>query len=348
LKIVWKKVSDAQPGEVLADNVYDGSGFVVLLKAGTKLWDEGLELLKVRGVKFIPVCEGEFVEQSPVTENLIVPEAPEVIENYDDIILSASEITSKLIQTGVLEFQKLQNVTNEIVENIARSSAKILNILRSHTRGFLFKHTVNVAIISVMISRELNWSRYNQILISQASLLHDIGLAFLGGFVFDLDTEDLRVRTHPILSVETLSKYTEMIPSSVVRSILEHHEHYDGSGYPMGIKGDALSEFSRILQVSDAFDTLTTKDLTGCSMSPYHALKWIVNRAGSYFDPVFVSAFISVTGIYPTGTSVCLSDGSRAVVLSPTKKRLQPVVMRDREIIDLSKGDHLWVTGIAS
>ena len=128
-------------------------------------------------------------------------------------------------------------------------------------------------------------------------LLHDMGKLSVPGFILNkpgelTPAEFERIKQHVTVAAQILSHVDFPYPvASVVR---HHHERWDGTGYPDGLKGDAIPIGARIMAVVDCYDALTSHRPYRPAVSGVQALQMIVERSGSAYDPRVVDAFVSV------------------------------------------------------
>jgi HD-GYP domain-containing protein (c-di-GMP phosphodiesterase class II) len=155
------------------------------------------------------------------------------------------------------------------------------------------------------------------------------------------------VRSHVTHSVAILDA-TPGISPEVVRAVAMHHERYDGSGYPKGLRGDELGLIASIAGLVDTFVGLTSKRPYASPVAPSNALNMLHKWRGTAFHPILVEQFIRCIGIFPVGAVVELNSGEVAVVIAQNlEKRLQPRIMvvrdaagnplRPQKLLDLSK-----------
>jgi len=151
-------------------------------------------------------------------------------------------------------------------------------------------HAERVQVISLEIGRAVGLTRKEQEVLSHAALLHDIGKAFIsekvlgkGGKLTEREWELMKL--HPCFGYEFLKHFEP----EVAEAILHHHENWDGTGYPDGLKGEGIPLFARIIRIADSIDA-------GCSVRSYKrakpfsvVLEEIRRGAGSLYDPFLVS-----------------------------------------------------------
>ncbi len=164
------------------------------------------------------------------------------------------------------------------------SKPNILNHLE-RIRGYCF-----------IMGRALDLSSQEVELIAHASQLHDVGMAGIPNAIFtktgdlaDHDWESLK--HHPIIGAEILHGSPSPLLQAGELIALTHHERWDGSGYPHGIKGENIPLSGRLCALADVFDALTTPRLYKKEISVDEAMQLIVNSGGQLFDPYLVEAF---------------------------------------------------------
>lgn len=136
-----------------------------------------------------------------------------------------------------------------------------------------------------------------QEIIEVAGLLHDVGkLAIPNEILLKpgalTEEEKAIARQHPLVGRDILSRIPSLAPAAPI--VAHHHEHYDGSGYPDGLRGEAIPLGSRIILVSDAFDAMTTHRVYRSAISLQMAVRELEHCSGQQFDPRVVEAFVQI------------------------------------------------------
>jgi HD-GYP domain-containing protein (c-di-GMP phosphodiesterase class II) len=141
------------------------------------------------------------------------------------------------------------------------------------------------------------------------------------------DAERELYRTHVNHSVRILSD-TPGLPQELPGLASLHHERFDGTGYPRGLRGSAIAISGLIAGIVDSFDTLTAPKPFGDNLSPANALSLIYKERGKGFHPALVEQFIQCIGVFPVGSVVELNSGEVAIVIAQNMvRRMQPRIM---------------------
>ncbi|HQJ06384.1 MAG TPA: HD-GYP domain-containing protein, partial [Spirochaetota bacterium] len=151
-----------------------------------------------------------------------------------------------------------------------------------------------------------------------AGLLHDIGMLKIPQTILDKEeklTEDEmnQIRTHPILSYKFVND-KNIFGKDVLDPIIQHHEQYDGNGYPRKLSGDKIHIYAKIISIADAFEAQISERSYRKSKTGYSAMKEVLSESQNRFDPKVLKAFLSILSIYPPGTLVQLNNNSIGTV----------------------------------
>ncbi|HSG76129.1 MAG TPA: HD domain-containing phosphohydrolase [Burkholderiales bacterium] len=241
---------------------------------------------------------------------------------------------SRAVVTGnALDGNRARQAVTEITDSVVRNpdAMMLLVTMRDKAEETLNRST-QVSVYMTVFGRFLQLERERLEILGLIGLLQDVGMlklpAGIPGRRSDLaQEEDAVFKSHVTHSVEILSQ-TAGLPPELPSLASLHHERYDGSGYPRGLKGGAISQTGAIAGIVDTFDMLTAPAPYGMQMPPSNALNVLFQNRGTQFHAALVEQFIQCVGAFPVGSVVELNSGEVGVVITQNLvKRLQPRVM---------------------
>lgn len=269
----------------------------------------------------------------------------------------AQELRAQAVRRQPLDLNKARIFLSAAIEVVLDNRFSLLGLTasRDYDEGSSY-HAVNVSILALLVGTRLGLAGDQLTALGMSALLHDIGKVRVPQHLInraaDLDPADrAALERHPVHGASIL-RDMEGLGRVAPIVALEHHAHYDLSGYPR-LPGRARPHvFSRIVAVVDAYDTVTAARRGAARpLRPELGMKWIAAGLGTVFDPVVGKVFLRMMGIYPVGSLVTLSSGALAVVLRPSddfvdRPRIQ--LVRDAslgEVIDLAADTSIYITG---
>lgn len=197
--------------------------------------------------------------------------------------------------------------------------------------SYTYSHSLNVAVLSIVLGIAMNFPLNDLVSLGCGALLHDIGKVFIQKRIVQktgpLTPEEFeQMKTHSRVGYDYIMEEYRLPPRNC-RPILEHHERYDGSGYPAKKRGTEISLYGRITAVADVYDALVSERPYRKALPPNEGVEYVMASAGTLFDPEAVNAFTRKIAPYPVGTSVTLSNGwTGLVVRNYTSYCLRPKV----------------------
>ena len=245
---------------------------------------------------------------------------------------------------------ELKGLVRRLSESVAASPSTALVLADlAAADAFTHQHSIDVCALGLLIGRRLferrGWQDFRGrrrrddvegrlLKLGLGLLLHDVGklavpAAVLGKADELTASERAAVRTHPDAGAELLDTPSF---SPLVRAIVrEHHESWDGSGYPRRLAGTQINELARICAVADVYDAVTSQRPDRPARSAAFGLAVILDGAGKVFDPEIVAVFRRLVSPFPVGSEVTLSDGTVGVVADvPPDRPACPVVRLPR------------------
>jgi HD-GYP domain-containing protein (c-di-GMP phosphodiesterase class II) len=240
--------------------------------------------------------------------------------DYTALVKRLDVVFSHVVTGIALDVLVINELTSQLLSAIRDERDQFVGyILGGKVSGYeLAKSSVNSAILAAMIAQELKLPPHKVMKIITGALLHDVGMLRLPKEILDkrggLSQEEVKLmRTHPLHTYRIICKELNY-PDEVGFVALQHHERWDGQGYPASISGENIDIGARILSVADAFEAMVSKKSYRNSMVGYEAMKALMSDNQSRFDPDVLKAFIAIMGIYPIGSIVVLNDAAIARV----------------------------------
>ena len=210
-------------------------------------------------------------------------------------------------------------MASELIEEVMSKKGLMINLVDIKSLdSYTYQHSVNVAVISLVIGIEMQMHKFELLDLCIGALVHDIGKAFIPKELLNkegkITNEEYRIiQQHTTKGYEYLrGVYDISVPSRIIA--LQHHEKISGQGYPEGRNGEIISNLSKIVAVANIYDSLTSERIYRKAMSPNEAIEYIMATGGNEFDYKTVRAFAKSVVPYPVGTLVKLSTGDIAVV----------------------------------
>ena len=222
-------------------------------------------------------------------------------------------------------------LTRALVDKMIEAREICIRVLAEGAGEKASMHAMNVAVISLLMGRCFSFSAEEIADLGVGAMLHDVG---------KLDMP-LRLRhREDNFSPSELRAYQEHVDIGVVQAkrmgltpgatavIAQHHEHADGSGFPVGLNSDRMTMAARIVALVNRYDNLCNPRLPARALTPHEALSLLFAQGRSKFDTSILGAFIKMMGVYPPGSTVQLTDDRYATVVAVNSSRpLKPSVM---------------------
>ncbi|WP_267382428.1 MULTISPECIES: HD-GYP domain-containing protein [unclassified Sphingomonas] len=228
-------------------------------------------------------------------------------------------------------------VVDEIVETLEENISAFISVTRLKDKDDeTYTHSVAVCALMISLARAAGASTPEIQALGLAGLLHDIGKVMIDDAILtkkgELTDDEIReIRRHPELGHALLS--TDDLPPVALDVCLHHHERIDGSGYPFGLTGDAVSQAARMAAICDVYDAMTSDRAYRKGMAPNVALAHMDTTA-SEFDAVVLFQFMQGIGVFPPAKLVRLRSNRLALILPTKKENRLPIARAFYSTID--------------
>ncbi|MGZ5000455.1 MAG: HD-GYP domain-containing protein [Methylomonas sp.] len=219
-----------------------------------------------------------------------------------------------------VEVERLEPLVSAITESIFRNPDALASLIRiKRADKYTFQHSVAVGTLLISFCRSLEADRSLVEKAGMGGLLHDIGKMKIPLDILNkpgkLSESEFEVMKKHVHYGDLMLKDAKVVSPVASCIAAEHHERYDGSGYPLGTKGDQISQYGQMASIVDVYDALTSNRIYHVGSEPTEVLKKLLEWSDHHFNLNLVHRFIRTIGIYPVGTLVKLESGYLAVVI---------------------------------
>lgn len=310
-------INALEEGMVCGKNLYDVNSQLLLSKGSIihKRYIQRIVELGYPGVYIEDELSKDLVVKDVISDGLRMS----AIKAVKDICIFAEQtkVDKNKFDQKVGDTKKL---IGTIVDEILADKDTMVNLIDlKFYDDYTFFHSVNVAVLSIIIGVEYGLSKAELLNLGLAAILHDIGKMLVDKDVLNkpgrlTDEELMHIQEHPKLGYHLLKESYE-IPTNVFVSVLQHHERYDGQGYPHRKEKEDILISGRIICIADVYDALTSKRPYREPLLPSEAMEYIMANGGSMFDLKLTKIFSRKIAPFPIGTYVKLSTGEGGIVL---------------------------------
>lgn len=305
------------PGMKIGRTVYSSMG-EVFLKKGTILTSGYIKTLLKTRIPYVYI-DNDLLKDLVIEDTISIETRTAAIQQVKQILLQTKESGKLVIEPSAL-YSTVKGFTDELLDN--RSLMLNLIDLRSQD-DYTFAHSVNVCILSLMTGITLGYRPEQLAILGVGALLHDLGKVKIPDAILNkptnLTSEEFAImKQHPTIGYQLISASKELSENHALIA-LQHHEAYDGSGYPLGISGSEFHEFAQIVAIADKFDALTANRIYRKAYPSHEAYEMCAGSGNYLFSDHIVKAFLTNIAAYPPGSLVRLTNGQIAVVLDTPK-----------------------------
>ena len=292
-------------GTVLASDITDDNNRLIL-KSGIVLTEKIINRLRNFGIYCIGV-------EDPISQDIDVTQP---VSNKT-MIEAASIYTNQ----NSIDVDKAFSIAEKLVDEITCNNSAMSNglqIIKVYDENTSL-HSINVAILAIMFGYNLglNITKLNNLAVG--GLLHDIGKTKVPIEILNktdkLTPEEFEeIKKHPQYGWDILSEDI-LMPATIKAIVYQHHENWDGTGYPRHLENYNVYELAAIVHICDVFDALISKRSYKSAFKYSDTIQYIQSQSGKMFSPYYTKYFFKFVPIFHTGTDVILSNNEKAIIV---------------------------------
>jgi HD-GYP domain-containing protein (c-di-GMP phosphodiesterase class II) len=242
--------------------------------------------------------------------------------------------SDKRADSVALDRGKVTGIADKIVDDLTGQSDQIMDLIDLKSfDNYTFMHSVNTSVLTVLCASGVGKFTSMELRdMAMGAMMADIGKAHIPIEIVQkkgrlTPDEFAQMKKHVNIGYEILLHKSKMKP--LVASVaLQHHEYYNGSGYPNNLAGDKIHIFSRYAALADVYDSLTSDRSYKRRLPPLVGIEYLKLGSGTHFDPECLNHFIAHIAPYPAATTVLLNTGETAVVVKNDIKNIARPIVR--------------------
>lgn len=274
-------------------------------------------------------------------------------KEFERSLARMRSVMTKIRNRPVTAVDEAKQLTEDIVDKLMCVDNVTLHLMNGNNEfEDIYFHSLNVAVIAMMIGQAKGYSAEKLKALSFAALFHDMGKVKIPTAIIRkqaplTEPEANYLKLHTKYGLD-LANQIEGFPETAKVVIAQHHELGDGSGYPKGLQGDEINEFAQIIIVANAFDNLCHPPVASEQKIPHAALSHLYKNCKHLYKEENLNILIKFMGVFPPGTVVQLSNNMVGLVISVNASKIlfpnvlvyDPSVPRTQApIIDLASKD---------
>jgi putative nucleotidyltransferase with HDIG domain len=340
-------IDDVVEGMILAEDIYDkfenlyiSSGAIL-----TKSLIKSLSRMDLEYLNIVEKIADDGEKKAIIIEDRLNKEYKKSVESFKRIF-NGSKLGKKILS------DELDDCINPLLEEIKTCNNVAKRLWQIETCDeYTYDHSIMVCMLSALLGKWLSFPEESLHELSKAGLLHDIGKINIPDEILnkagELSEDEFRImKTHPTLGYVLLMN-NHGFTDDVLDGVLQHHEKYDGKGYPSGIKGKEIHKYARVVAIADVYAAMIADRVYRKGKSPFEAARVIMDGSFGYLDPYYSMIFLNKVSQFYVGNIVKLTTGEIGeVVLIQRNEPARPLVNVEGKFIDLLKNHDIEIEEI--
>lgn len=335
-------VTDLKNGDQLSRDVFNDNGLQVL-SGGTALSSQEIARLLRHKIDYVDIEARKTYDTITRTlETTVSPKwLPAVKPLYENAVHMMAELFAEASGHGQIDMRRAAAVFTPLLNNLQMERDVVSMLLLLNTKDdYACQHSVQVGMLSYYLASWVGYSNEEAIKIGKAGYLHNIGNCMLDTRILnkpgELTNEEFeKVKCHTVYGYEILTASSDDHVAAI--GALQHHERFNGTGYPEGLSGDRIHPVAKIVAVADIYSAMISERVYRKKRDLWFVLKELYRLSFSELDPYTTQTFIKHMMPNFIGKRIELSNGeSGIIVLTHPTEFFQPLIQVDDRFIDLT------------
>ncbi|SFM19810.1 HDIG domain-containing protein [Paenibacillus sp. 1_12] len=336
-------VMDLQVGDRTGSDIFNKNGLLVV-SAHTVLNSSDISKLNLHHIDYVDLMirfdnSSNHPESAPLLEEDLSKHA----KAYEEAVDGIKDLFEQVERSGKLDESQVNESFAPLSNEFAHERDVVSLLLTLNNQDdYTYQHSVQVGMISYYIAKWLGQTNERALIAGKAGYLHDIGKCRIDKSILTkpgrlTDEEFEEIKQHPVIGYQ-LIKDSNM-SEALAQAALQHHERFDGSGYPHGIKGSAILPLSKIVAVADIYSAMISSRVYQKKRDLLFVLRELHRLSFGKLDPKITQVFIRNMIPNFIGKRVLLSSGETGfIVLTHPSDMFKPLVQVDDHFVNLT--DH--------
>ena len=337
-----------EPGMIIAKNLEQNGR--ILLKKDMSITEQMIKKMqKLYFIETVEIYDRRAAQKQVSIEAKKQSESNKLEEEFREISTKLQKTFRHIANDNEAAMNDIREFSQKIQNELKPSSIVIKNIvLYGSGEDSIYRHGVNVSALSALLGKWVGLEDSKINLLVYSAILHDIGKTKVDRDVLKKESaltsnEFNSIKTHTNVGYKIVKDFA-LLDKSVSYGVLMHHERLDGSGYPLGLKGDGIHPFAKIIAIADVFDAINSDRGYKRKKLPFEALQIVKNEGLGKLDFEYVKIFLEHIVGYYTGEQVLLNTNEKCKIIQMNVNNLEkPLILKDKEFIDLEKEKKLYI-----
>lgn len=335
------KIDNLSPGMIVNEDVFTKDALLLIPKR-TALNEQLIFKLIEFGVSNVKI-ESPQISNSDFTG---------FNKNYTVAVDKVKNAFASAKYTKNVDVNEFENIIDGVVNNskLGLGLVSYMKLIENKDE-YTLKHSINVSIASMLMGKWLGYNDDNIKLLGISAILHDIGKVSIPENILNkpakLTASEFNImKNHTKLGYDILNNSKSVSEEAKMVALL-HHEKIDGSGYPLGIKGNKICEAARIVSICDIFDAVTSNRVYKSKENPLTGLKIIFEDSYNGLDLYLCKVFLNNVSLAYSGSKVVLNNGNMGKIIKVFPENPErPWIVIDDTLFDLKSNSGINIVDV--